>query len=99
MSWREASRPDSQEMDMRRSLCWIMAMLVMLGTLAACPAVKEQEGPVIESPGRRPSYEKVTLRLKLGPADRYEMAANSRADMTVKLEPPAPEGWEAELKI
>ncbi len=84
---------------MRRSLFWIMAMLVMLGTLAACPAVKEQEGPVIESPGRRPSYEKVTLRLKLGPAERYEMAANSRADMTVKLEPPAPEGEAAEMQV
>jgi len=88
------------EVGMWRKLAWIAGVVLLALTLGACPRVDEEEGTGIESPGRRPSYDKVKLALKLTPGLRYRMVVNSVADAQLKVEAaPAEKEGAAETQV
>lgn len=73
---------------MCRELLWYVVIALIAGALAACtPAGEEDEDSVIEAAGKRPTYEKVELAVKLTPDEQYNVNYHSESQTTLMLEP------------
>ena len=73
---------------MGRELLWYVVIVLIAGALAACtPAEEEDEGSVIQAAGKRPTYEKVELAIKLTPDESYKVSCHSESQTTLTLEP------------
>ncbi len=74
-------------------LCAIIALI--MGAIGACiPTTENDEGSVIQAAGKRPTYEKVELALKLTPDERYDVSYHSESQTTLMLEPNVENGAE-----
>ncbi|MCD6282595.1 hypothetical protein J7J84_03180 [bacterium] len=73
---------------MGRELLWYVVIVLIAGALAACtPAEEKDEGSVIQAAGKRPTYEKVELAIKLTPDESYKVCCHSESQTTLTLEP------------
>ena len=73
---------------MCREFLWYVVIALIAGALTACtPAGEEDEDSVIQAAGKRPTYEKVELALKLTPDERYDVNYHSESQTTLMLEP------------
>lgn len=80
---------------MCRELLWYVVIALIAGALAACtPAGEEDEDSVIQAAGKRPTYEKVELAVKLTPDESYSVSFHSESQATLMLEPNVENGSE-----
>jgi|GEM_PF-3078481 len=78
---------------MYRGILWHATIALIAGALVACaPAGEEDEDSVIQAAGKRPTYEKVELAMKLTPLEQYDVNYHSTSQTTLMLEPNAEDG-------
>lgn len=73
---------------MHQGFLWKGAVaIIAVGLMGCIPAADENEGSAIQAAGKRPTYEKVDLALKLTPDERWDVSYHSESQTTLMLEP------------